>query len=221
MDQRVLILENLKVSFGLLFLKTHPLPTLLEVMTVINNAHVVIAATPLHLALGMWNSFRLALEMLNSLIADLLLRGGDLKLFVYNNFLGEFIDKRDSKTNVIPFDKDRGGIEFFESFFQEQFTPKTQEELDELLEWCLFSVQHSDSDATRLNEALELLCGVRVHILKKFEGSPPTKVKSDNDDDDDNVFTAPPLSDTKSCSCYTYEVTGDCSCIYDDVFSSV
>lgn len=200
-------LAFLKLHFGTLFLTTYHMPTLDEVKNVIGSGVFLFARYFPFVSIGC---------ILRSMIEKLLKRGEELIMFSKNNFLRDFNANLETyDTSIVPLDTARSPLTFFKTFFEPEFTPVNEEEIDILIEWSLFVVQFEEANENRTKEALKLLSELQDHLLtSKFAAM--YDITLDNIDKPSEEQMILFDTNTKSCDCYEYEQSGDCH-HFDDV----
>lgn len=106
--------------------------------------------------------------MLRNLLLAIEDRADDLIRFSSNNFLGDFKERASLIfSDELPDEtKESGTLTFFERFLDNDCSPRTQSEHNEMIEWCLFAVQFEQGNVERMNEALKILYDVLIFIEK-------------------------------------------------------
>ena len=203
---RFAAIEFLKLYLTTFFLSTYNLPSENEAKQVIDDAAV---GKKLDLP------FHTPFDLLRNLITEILDRKHDLLELIQRKggFLGKFSDRMiDSGAIVFPFSKTKSALTFLEKFLNEDFVPQNQKEIDELLEWPLQAVQFAEVNKQRTLEALDLLATIRGHLTTLI---PIADFQLDEGFDSEEEINLNKYSNTKHCSCYVYEVSGDCDCLDD------
>ena len=246
----IVSMDYMKLHLGTLFLSNYTLPTFSSIVDVVCDKVKVISDDAYYPSVGC---------ALNELLRRVIEREHDLLMFAKTDFLGKFGDRANEfDACVFPFDIKESAVIFFEKMFDSRFAPRTEDDIATLLEWCLFSVQFTESNVERTKDALRLLKKLKalcieseycvfsrskvadaVNGIEPFSKNEGTQTVARRGVD--YIEQAPHASmqrfktnavtnawkrsvlvdyDTKKCSCYTYEVSGDCSCEQDDVFMS-
>ena len=200
--------EFLKLHFGAMFLTTYCLPTFENVQDIVGNGVLLFSTFFPFISVGC---------ILRRLIDKVMERSGDLIMFSKSIFLYKFSDRlKDYKESAFPHDE-HSSLTFFQKFYDRDYTPINDEELEEIVEWSLFAVQFKEANEERTKAVLEMLMKLKNHLYdEKMKSAydpsldnidePPFTFKVQNED----VSTA-----SKACECYEYEVSGDCSHLDD------
>ena len=84
---------------------------------------------------------------------------------INSDFLGLFKDRLLLfKESVAPTNLGTSCFLFFEKFFDSNFCPVCDEEIEEMVEWCLYSVQFTESNLTRISATLTVLTEVQNYL---------------------------------------------------------
>ena len=216
-----LAIETAKLEFGTLFLTTYRLPDVDEVKNVI----AVLAKT----------ISEKKVEALNKIISEIEIHKNLLLFFSENDFIGDFSQCVESfgKENF-PSDQHNSPLQFFFRFLDSKILNYDEVECEDFVCSALTTVQFNEANVKRSVAAMKLLSQVKEHIQtllteKKLFSCAVDDVPCDvcvdiRNESDETVAKDEGIVvdyDTKHCSCYTYEVCGDCSCVDDDVFCHV
>lgn len=187
------VMTHLKLLFSCLFLKTYKLPAVGEILYLLEQS------------CKDWHDVERCYEHLEYLNVKLQELKDILLYFTTSNFLGSFSDKIEQFKDVeFPIDFMNSCNAFFEKLFDSSYTPIHNYDLDDLIQFVQYIVQCEEATTDRINEALCLLEDVTQMMSVKYEWLIPNSTDFQKVD-----------LDTKPCDCYEYEMSGDCSCIYD------
>ena len=149
-------IEFLKLYFGTLFLSSYKLPTLDHAIVIFGNGVKIFLRYRPFVSMGC---------ILRHLITKVLNRREELRYLCRNDFLNAFSDRLHLIGDcVAPKDLTASPNIFFQKFFDSDYTPQNEEEINAIVEWCMFAVQFEESSLARVNAAIELLKGIRDHL---------------------------------------------------------
>ena len=129
---------------------------------------------------------------------------------------------------ISPKDKVESPKQFFEKFYDTQYTPQNEDEVARITEWIICVTGFDEANEERTEEALELLKRLEKHLnenmqalisseLEKSDSTDENMEEPDEEPDPTKEQTDKLLlivkvrdPDTKPCTCYQYECTGDC-----------
>ena len=98
---------------------------------------------------------------------------------------------------------------FFEKFFEPNYTPHSNAEIDQIFEWILYVIQFDEADQNRVKEGIQLLHAVQLHLYDMKKNFDVSKVHAQNLAEWTESQTRD--LDAKHCDCYEFEVSGNCS----------
>ena len=136
-------------------------------------------------------------------------RQSTLKYLSTSEFLGKYAHQESAfKSFDFPTDESNSCLLFFERIFSFGYSPLNKKELDELLTFAEMAVQFEKSSSERIEDALKLIYTTAMLIETKRE-------QVGIDYSELSCGTKVEKGDTKDCDCYEYEMSGDCSCVFD------
>ena len=148
--------ECLKFLLGTLFLSSYRLPTSSHVKNIIGSGVKLFTTYKPFVSMGC---------ILRHLIQKVKEREQNLFYFSEGSFLGLFSDRLLLlEKSIAPTNLETSCFLFFEKFFDYHYCPRSDEHIEEMVEWCLYSVQFSESNSTRVSDALKLLEEVQNHL---------------------------------------------------------
>lgn len=187
------IATHLKLLFASLFFKTYKLPEIGAILGLVEQKCKV------------WHDVERCFENLQYLNEKLKEMKETLLYFATSDFLGSFSNREEEyKDFQFPTDLSSSCQEFFNKLFDPAYTPGNNYDLDDLIEFIQFTVQFKEASPERINEALSLLDEVTQLMCAKYEWLIPNNASFIEVD-----------RDTKPCDCFEYEMSGDCSCVFD------
>ena len=213
-----LAIETAKLEFGTLFLTTYRLPDVDEVKNVIAVIGKTISEKKF--------------QALKKIISEIEVQKNLLLFFSHNDFIGDFSQCVESfGKDTFPSDQRNSSLQFFFHYFDSDVLNYGEVECEDFVSSALTTVQFNEANAKRAMAAVKFLSQVKEHVQtllteKKLFSCAVDDVPCDvcvdiRDESDETVAKDEGIVvdyDTKHCSCYTYEVCGDCSCVDDDVF---
>ena len=215
----VLALESLKLEFGTLFLSSYRLPDVDEVKNVIAALDKPISEKKF--------------EALCKIISEIEAQKNLLLFFSNDDFIGNFNQCMETfGEDIFPSNQQNSSLQFFFHFLNSNVLNYSEAECEDFASSALTMVQFNEGNEKRSQDAVKFLSHVKEHVKtllnekKLFScavNDEPCDVCVDIRDACDDTFVAKDEGiavdyDTKHCSCFTYEVCGDCSCVDDDVF---
>ena len=217
-----LAIETSKLQFGTLFLSSYRLPDVDEV----KNVTAVLGKTV----------SEKKLKALCKIFSEIEIHRNLLLFFSENDFIGDFSQciKTFGEDNF-PSNQHNSSLQFFFRYLDSNVLNYSEVECEEFVSSALTTVQFNEANVKRTLAAMKLLSQVKEHVQtlltekKLFScavDDVPCDVCVDIRDESDVIAAAAATKDegivvdydTKHCSCFTYEVCGDCSCVDDDVF---
>ena len=225
---RLEAIEFLKLHFGTLFLTSYDLPTLEHVKTIIGSGLLKFTQYQPFVSIGC---------VMQNLIAKVISRSNELLYLSDNKFLNAFSDRLNLfGESIAPTNLKHSAQTFFQKFFDYDYCPVNDEEIEMIVEWSLFAIQFEEANKERVRKALDLLIEVQDHLYTaKFKAMfdtvekqnktcnvPKPIEKKETEVAQNTAIVKNEIlwdSDTKSCDCYEYEISGDC--YHVDGFDSV
>ena len=178
--------EFVQYYLSSLFLNLFPLPSLYLVKNVIND-HIFEAQFPAYTISGL-------LDLIDEISSKCTQLKTLSRCYTKGQFLIDNPDKLKCDCNC---HDDNECMEFFKLLLTEKCVPST-DDVKILVNDLAGTVQYDECNEMRVDEVLDLLKEVRTYC----ESLPSVAIQKD--------------IDTKTCSCYEYEMSGDCS--HDDDF---
>ena len=202
-------IDFLKMYLGTLFLDNYVMPKLEAVKIVL-----AAAARPLN----KFEPLGVAGIKLRQLCKKVLKHSGDLLYFSENrkNF-GRFSDQLYLYAEeVAPVDREGSALIFFEKFFNDDYTPQSEVELEFIIEWLLFVVEFDEANEERTKKALDLLNDLYEYLCE-FEPSASSSPQSndEHDKDDDEGYGGD--DETVCCDCAAAEAKRSIETNMDEV----
>ena len=198
-------IDFLKMYFGTIFLSTYVLPSVEDIKNWLGkDIHPYDAYPP-------FDSIECVLRYLLVRVldkSDYLLNGSQMKCNLkFRSTLKTFDEF------IRPCNRDTSIRTFFKKFYKPNFTPQSDAEIDQILEWMLYVIQFDEADLTRVAEGLKLLNQIQWHLRD---------MKKNHDEAKKHAQTLAEWAesqkrdvDAKWCACYEFEVSGNCSHLED------
>ena len=195
-------MDLLKVYFGTLFLYTFYLPSVNEIKTLLGHDHV----HP-YLEFPPFDTIECVLQYVLTKVLDKSEYLVNACKTEHDLSFANSVKTFDER--IRPHDPDESAKLFFVKFFEGDFTPRSYEEVQQIVEWMLFAVQFDEAKQDRVIEALHLMRQLKLHLFMMKARSDAKKKASQellkwSEAQKRDV-------DAKYCSCFEFEISGNCS----------